>query len=134
MSVAPNASGSPRRAVGSGTIRRQEIGVESNWRNGVGFRVPGDLDPGPLRIPRVLVIGSCLVGAVPDYINRAWGEGCADWIPLNNMAKLPSEPPRPIAQYDCQFIQIATRSILREQQYLDLDASDPVAWKRLFKA
>jgi FkbH-like protein len=63
-----------------------------------------------------------------------WGEDAADWIPLNNFSKLPSDPPRPIGEYDFQVIQVATRSFLREREYFSLPIADEGAWKDFFES
>ncbi len=98
----------------------------------IGFRAPRDLEVNDLPVNHVLVIGSCLIAAIPEFIPTVWAGASADWIALNNVATLPDEPPRPVREYSFQIIQTATRSILREQEYMVLKYDQPDDWRRLF--
>jgi FkbH-like protein len=99
----------------------------------IGFRTPNDLSVSDLKIRRVLVIGSCLVGSLPELIPQLWPGTDADWILQNNAGILPAQAPRDIGDYDFQIVQIATPPVIRARQYIPLRQDDPAAWQTLFE-
>jgi len=97
----------------------------------IGFRTPTDLEVTSLEPQRVLVIGSCLIAAIPENIQRHW-PGCqADWIALNNLQPLPPQPPQPPQSYDFQLIQTSTRAFWRDTEHLMLSQDEPRDWQQL---
>ena len=98
---------------------------------GLGFRTPKDLEVTPGHPQRVLVIGSCLIAAIPENIQRHW-PGCeADWIALNNLQPLPAQPPQPLDSYDFQLLQTSTRAFWRDTEHLMLNQDQPHDWQQL---
>ena len=58
--------------------------------------------------------------------------GCpADHILFNNLSELPETPPRPVADYDFQFVQVPIRSVLPDHLYIRAPA-DAAAWQSAF--
>jgi FkbH-like protein len=98
---------------------------------GPGFRVPLDLEVTPTHPRRVLVIGSCLVAALPENIEHQWPGTSADWIALNNLQPLPDQPPQPAEAYDFQLIQTSTRAFWRDGEHLLLSQDRPQDWQAL---
>lgn len=98
------------------------------------YHAPTDLAVTATVLKRVLVIGSCLISALPEFI-EANSPGCkADYILVNNLSELPNEPPHPAGDYDFQIIQIATRSILQEHQYFRLSYDDLKGYEALLES
>jgi FkbH-like protein len=98
---------------------------------GLGFRTPADLEVTPGHPGRVLVIGSCLIAALPENIQQQW-PGCqADWIALNNLQPLPEQPPQALDAYDFQVIQTSTRAFWRDTEHLMLSQEQPHDWLQL---
>lgn len=98
------------------------------------YHAPTDLAVTATVLKRVLVIGSCLISALPEFI-EANSPGCkADYILFNNLSELPSEPPHPAGDYDFQIIQIATRSILQEHHYFRLSYDDLKGYEALLES
>ena len=83
------------------------------------FRVPTALRTTPTGLRRLLVIGSCLVEDLvsdPDHPEAPPG----DFVLFNNIARLPDAPPRPIADYDVQIVQIPLRTLLADAHFAKL--------------
>jgi len=98
------------------------------------YHAPTDLAVTATVLKRVLVIGSCLISALPEFI-EANSPGCrADYILFNNLSELPNEPPHPPGDYDFQIIQIATRSILQEHHYFRLRYDDLRGYEALLES
>jgi FkbH-like protein len=107
--------------------------TDISHHNDYRYRVPDDLSQSPTILQRVLVIGSCLVGGMPDYI-RSVMPGCAvDYILFNNLSELPETPPHPADSYDFQFIQIPLRSVLPEHIYFRAPDTAPETWEQIFE-
>ncbi|HLH93483.1 MAG TPA: HAD-IIIC family phosphatase [Xanthobacteraceae bacterium] len=95
------------------------------------LRVPSQLRQTDLRPRRAMVVGSCLSEYLVDHFERA-PDGCpCDFVLVNNLRELPEDPPRPITDYDFQFVQPALRLLLPEQSYLPLAYDDLPAHERL---
>jgi FkbH-like protein len=97
------------------------------------YRVPHDLSLSATKLQRVLVIGSCLVGGVPDYIRSVMPDCAVDYILFNNLSELPETPPHPADSYDFQFIQIPLRSVLRDYFYFRAADTAPETWEQIFE-
>jgi hypothetical protein len=95
------------------------------------YRVPRDLAISPTPLRRVLIVGSCMAAPFQGLIHGAT-PGCpTDYVLFNNLSELPDAPPRPVADYDFQFVQIPLRSVLPDHLYFRTPA-DPAAWQRVF--
>ncbi|MGQ2989941.1 HAD-IIIC family phosphatase [Brevundimonas sp.] len=96
------------------------------------YLTPTDLRVTPTRMRRGLVIGSCLASGMPDVFvaNDPFCE--ADYVITNNGMGLPSKPPRPLSDYDFQYIQLPLRSVLPEAAYFHLRYDQPDAYQALF--
>lgn len=94
------------------------------------FRIPTALRLNKTIPRRALVIASCFGASLPAHLNAA---GCAtDFILFNNVAELPTQPPRPFPDYDFQIVQIAGRSVLPDGAYFQrLDTEE--GWDELFE-
>ncbi len=98
------------------------------------YRCPTDLAVTPAVLSHVLIVGSCLSSAWPDFISRS-PSGCpCDFLVINNSAQLPEAPPRPVQDYDFQFIQIPLRVLMPEYTYFGLSYTDTESYERLFAA
>jgi FkbH-like protein len=99
--------------------------------SGPAYSAPSDLALSPTPLRAVLVIGSCLISGLSEFI-RNHQPGCeADYILFNNVAELPAAPPRPPAAYDFQILQIGTRTVFNEHDYFRLTDSDPEAFSAM---
>jgi FkbH-like protein len=97
------------------------------------LRIPLDLQQTGQRPRRVIVVGSCLSEYLVGRFEEA-ADGCAcDFVLANHLRELPKDPPRPIADYDFQFVQPVLRSLMPERSYLPLSYDDPAAHERLFE-
>jgi FkbH-like protein len=95
------------------------------------YRVPRDLAVSPTPLRRVLIVGSCMAAPFQALVQGAT-PGCpTDYVLFNNLSELPDAPPRPVADYDFQFVQIPLRSVLPDHLYFRTPA-DPAAWQRVF--
>jgi len=60
--------------------------------------------------------------------------GCpCDFILVNNLSALPAEPPRPIGDYEFQFVQLPLRTLLPDAGYFNLPYADLDAHIRFFE-
>jgi FkbH-like protein len=95
------------------------------------LRVPTDLRRGDQPWRRLLVTGSCLSEYLIGLFEQA---GCpCDFVLLNNALELPEHPPRPVAEYDVQFVQPALRTLLPERAYMRLPYDDAAAHEKLIE-
>ena len=79
----------------------------------------------------VLVIGECVATWLGDgAASIGWTH---DFLLTNNYAVLPEAPPRPVADYGFQLIQIPLRSALGEWEYLTLPFDDVHAWQQMLE-
>jgi FkbH-like protein len=87
---------------------------------------------------RALVVGSCFSVNLPPHLRLAGHDG--DHVLFNHVGELPPQPPRPLADYDFQVVQVPVRSVLPEMAYFRLIESSagyeallPEAEERLFQ-
>jgi FkbH-like protein len=97
------------------------------------YRCPQDLAITPLTLRRVLVVGSCLVMEWPDFIKTATPSCPCDYLVFNNIAQLPTHPPRAADTYDFQLVQIPLRSVLPDGTFFQLSYSDRDGYEKLFE-
>ncbi len=114
------------------TMRQDEI-MTGSMRNGPHFRVPRDLCATPTTIRRVIIMGGCLLDPWKSIIETFVGQPVVDRVLFNNLAELPIQPPRPISDYDFQFISIPYRSIIPESSYVRLHSSDQASFGALIE-
>lgn len=97
------------------------------------YRCPQDLAVTPLTLRRVLLVGSCLLMEWPDFIKVAM-PGCpCDYLVFNNIAQIPSRPPKPADAYDFQMVQIPLRSVLPDGPFFRMSYSDIDGYEKLFE-
>lgn len=96
------------------------------------YLTPSDLRMTPTKLRRGLVIGSCLTAGMPEIFaaNAPFCE--ADYVLTNNGMGLPTNPVRPMSDYDFQFIQLPLRFLLSERSYMRLRHDQPEAFQNLF--
>lgn len=96
------------------------------------YLTPTDLRVTPTTMRRGLVIGSCLAAGMPEAFvaNDPFCE--ADYVITNNGMGLPPKPPRPLADYDFQYVQLPLRFVLPEAAYFHLRYDQPEAYQALF--
>ncbi len=75
----------------------------------------------------MLLVGSCAAEQWLPYIPVP-----VDYVATNYVHELPPEPPRPLAAYDLQLVQIPLRSVIGDDMFWHLDWSDDDAWQRAF--
>jgi FkbH-like protein len=97
------------------------------------YGAPIDLSVTKTGLKNVLVIGSCLISSMPDFIRQNNPDCESDYILFNNGVELPATPPRALDEYDFQIIQIGTRSVLQERDYFRLNYDDGAAYDALFE-
>jgi FkbH-like protein len=96
------------------------------------YRTPRDLAVVPTVFRRGLVIGSCLTAALPVHFatNEPFCE--ADHILFNNAAMLPPSPPRPVADYDFQLVQMPLQALLPDGALFGLNHEKPSELTTIF--
>jgi FkbH-like protein len=116
----------------SAAWRRWRRGYQARCARGSeNLRVPRDLEETSLRPRRAIVLGSCLSEFLAECFAEA-ADGCpCDFVVINNLAELPTEPPRPISEYDFQFVQPLLRAVLPDRAYLPLPYDEEAAYERL---
>lgn len=89
------------------------------------FLFPSDLEITPVKIEKVLLVGSCLTSLYHEQLQARHPETQFDYIPYNFVSVLPPTPPSPLAEYSFQYIQIPLRSILSDRIVWGFRFSDP---------
>ena len=112
-------------------VRKIETRVLSRIHNSHHYRAPLDLANTPISLRRGLVIGSCMSHAWPVYMESADPACPADFILVNNLSEMPSEPPRRIADYDFQILQPPLRAVLPDHVVFRFLNDDPAAQQKL---
>jgi FkbH-like protein len=97
----------------------------------VDYRAPRDLRSTPTQLRRALVVGSCLADGFVKVFAHA---GCpTDYVVANHFADLARAPPRPLSEYDFQFIQLPLRTVFKSIQLTKHAASDLAGHRRMFE-
>lgn len=96
------------------------------------YRVPSDLSRTRTPLKRALVIGSCLASGLPEIFAAEGAKVETDFLLVNNAASLPDAPPRPVRDYDFQFVQIPLRAILPDGAHFGLAYDKPEDYAALF--
>jgi FkbH-like protein len=86
------------------------------------FRAPDELRISDHGIRRIVLVGTCLVHEW-QYIFERQGTPC-DFVLSNNLNEIPDGPPKAIAEYDLQVIQISLRSVLPDLSLARLSYDD----------
>lgn len=93
--------------------------------DGARHRTPTDLAITTREPTRILIVGSCMTAGMADFFSFAVpSKPQADHILFNNVGALPSDPPRPIADYDLQVVQIPLRSIIPDKLWMRTEWQD----------
>ncbi|MFT8468539.1 MAG: HAD-IIIC family phosphatase [Acetobacter syzygii] len=79
------------------------------------FLFPPDLEVTPVKIEKVLLVGSCLTALYHEQLQARHPETKFDYIPYNFVSVLPDAPPSPTSDYDFQYLQIPLRSVLSDR-------------------
>ncbi len=113
----------------SDTVSENPLADVFAKHNDVNYLFPRDLQTTPTKFRRFLVIGSCMA----EIYNHTQPFACeSDFIFANNFSGLSQQPPRPITDYDFQFIQIPLRFILPETAVWGTGLSDEADYKEFF--
>jgi FkbH-like protein len=102
-------------------------------RNNELYRVPADLALTDLPVRRALVVGSCLSKHLIGTFESVPGGCPCDFVLLTNIGELPANPPRPVAEYDFQLVQLVLRSLVPDAAFFYLPHADPDAHERFFE-
>ena len=99
-----------------------------SYHDGLGYLVPNDLLVTELRPNRVLMVGSCQLENL-SYHKKNLSNCECDFVMINNLAVLPTNPPSPPDIYAFQIIQIPIRSIVPDSiwlksSFLDIEAHE----------
>lgn len=97
----------------------------------VEFRVPTRLQVTPTPLRRVLVVGSCMVEGLPEWMARAEPPTEGDYVLFNFTMQLPDIPPHPVEEYDFQIVQIPLRSVVPEFYLMRLGYDDAEGYQQL---
>ncbi|MFZ4115788.1 MAG: HAD-IIIC family phosphatase [Chthoniobacterales bacterium] len=101
------------------------------------YRAPIDLGSDEVECKNILMIGSCLSNVLllsfKNFLSTQARAPNIDHILINNVAPLPSSPPRPIEDYSFQIIQLPLRGIMPESLYFSLAYQESQAYKNAFE-
>lgn len=89
--------------------------VTTNGISDAEFLFPSDLEVTPVKIGKVLLVGSCLTALYYEQLQARHPETQFDYIPYNFVSVLPQTPPAPVEEYNFQYLQIPLRSILSDR-------------------
>lgn len=95
------------------------------------YTAPHTLRSDNADVRRALVVGSCAIGSLNEHVAAAYGVEC-DFFNVNHGCFLPDAPPRPLADYDFQIIQIPIRTLIPEADLMRLGYADVVGYQALF--
>jgi FkbH-like protein len=128
-----------RGETGLGSLARRSgersATVGLNVRTDIGdelYRCPRDLAVTETALRRVLIVGSCLVEGWENIFRVSTPPCDGDYVLFNNVGQVP-EPPRPLADYDFQIVQVSLRGVLPEGAYFRLSYREPAAYQQLFE-
>jgi FkbH-like protein len=77
------------------------------------FLFPKDLEVTPVKLGRVLLIGSCMTALYHQEFQRIAPATAFDYIVFNYAGVLP-QPPAAVDAYDLQYVQLPLRSVLTD--------------------
>ena len=96
--------------------------------NGERYLTPVDLAARPVKLKRVLLVGSCLAGVLHSNIDCP-----CDFVLSNNLGRLPEHPPQPIGSYDFQIVQVPLRFVMTDAALWGPSFLDDVAYEVAFE-
>ena len=96
------------------------------------YNSPQDLSVDNRMPRRAIVVGSCAIGSLNEYVARTYAVEC-DFFNVNHGCFLPPEPPQPVGDYDFQIIQIPIRIIVPEARLMRLSYDDVEGYQSLFE-
>lgn len=76
------------------------------------FLFPSDLKVTDISFSNVLFVGSCMAEDYLKAFRKKLPRTSFDFVMFNNVADMPVAPPRPLGEYDFQFIQIPVRHVI----------------------
>ncbi|MCM2292767.1 HAD-IIIC family phosphatase [Allorhizobium sp. BGMRC 0089] len=78
------------------------------------FLFPKDLEATPVKLKKILFIGSCLSEAYVNYYRKKDSDISVDHILFNNAVDLPEKDIEEIISYDLHYVQLPLRSVLTD--------------------
>jgi FkbH-like protein len=96
------------------------------------FLFPKDLQVTPVKIERVLLIGSCLTALYHEQFSILVKEVKFDYLTYNFAGSLPAAPPAPVETYQFQYVQIPLRSVLSDRIVWGTQFNDPGFAERIY--
>lgn len=97
----------------------------TNGLSDAEFLFPSDLEVTPVKIGKVLLVGSCLTALYYEQLRAQHPETHFDYIPYNFVSILPQSPPAPVEDYSFQYLQIPLRSILSDRVIWGFNFNEP---------
>ncbi len=106
-------------------------------RDNLYYRAPVDLSREEIPLKNILLVGACLSDALALHFKKKVfayaSEAQIDHLLAHHVGPLPEAPPRAIAEYSFQVIQIPLREVMNERSYLRLDYFDSEGYKKAFE-
>ena len=99
---------------------------KSQSHSGPGYLAPADLSVSPAPLKRILFVGACFLELLEIHKRNGLA---ADFILTGGM-QLPDEPPREIASYEFQVVQIALRSVMHDATLWSIAYHDIDGYRR----
>lgn len=79
------------------------------------YLFPSDLEVTPVKIGKILLVGSSLTALYHEQLRARHPETKFDYIPYDFVSTLPAPPPSPVSEYNFQYLQIPLRSVLSDR-------------------
>lgn len=96
------------------------------------YLAPLDLEMTATAPIRVLAMGSCFLQSQLHAQAKVTESFNIEFMLINQVREFPAAPPSPIADYDCQLIQVPLRFIMRDELFLRLDYADIAGYQAAF--
>lgn len=96
------------------------------------FRVPCELAVIPTKIKRILLIGACISCHVGGMIKHLYQINF-DFVHINSLADLTTEPPQPLSDYDLQIVIPPADAFVLPATFYNIDFRDESAHERRFR-
>jgi FkbH-like protein len=97
----------------------------------VHYRCPRELAVTDTGVRRILLIGACLAERWAVGISKLPARFGYDYFLIG--AALPGQPPRPIADYDFQIVQLPLRSAVPDSMFVNVAHNDMEGHERIFQ-
>lgn len=79
------------------------------------FLFPSDLEITPIKIEKILLVGSSLTALYHEQFQARYPETTFDYIPYDFISPLPECPPSAVSDYNFQYLQLPLRSVLSDR-------------------